>query len=83
MQVTFLHPRDSTILEADVDQNTTGERCIRGLLDDKFIDPAPSGRPYGLQVSRTQRQVLPSMTMQQAGVVGGDHLPVLQEEQGA
>lgn len=83
MQITFLHPRDSRTLEADVEPLTNGERCVRGLVESRFIEPPTRNRPYSLVVSRSQRQILPSTTMQQAGVVEGDSLAVLQMEQGA
>ena len=83
MEVNFLHHRDSKLFNADVDPDTTGETCIRGLIESKFIKKAPSSRPYGLSLNRTNKQILARTTMQEAGVVGGDSIQVLQEEQGA
>jgi hypothetical protein len=83
MNLNFLHPRISTAFKADVDATTTGETCIQGLIDAKFIDAPPQGRPYSLVVTRNQKQILPTTTMQEAGVMPGDSLAVLQMEQGA
>ena len=83
MNVVFLHPRDSRAFEARVDADTTGTTCIQGLVDSKFLEPAPRGRPYALLVTRTQQQMLPSTTIQEAGVQESDSLAVLQMEQGA
>ncbi len=83
MKVTFLHPRESLTCEADVDPTTTGETCIRGLVGVDFIHEAPTGRPYTLVHTRTQRQVLPTTTMQEAGVNHGDSVAIQQMEQGA
>ncbi len=83
MRVKFLNPHLSTTFSADVDPYTTGGRCIQELIDADFIEQAPVGRPYALQVTRTQRQILPAMTMQDAGVIDNDALAILQMEQGA
>lgn len=83
MKVTFLDPRESRSFQAEVDPQTTGETCIQGLIEANFIQPPPSGLPYSLLVTRTQRQVLPSTTMGDANVQENDALAVLQMEQGA
>lgn len=83
MEIQLLHPQNSAAFKADVDPTTTGATCIRGLIDAGFLTPAPSGRPYSLMVSRTRTQILPSTTMQEAGVIPQDSLAVLQMEQGA
>ncbi len=83
MKINLLHPRTSQAFTADVDPNTTGATCIQGLIDQKFIEPAPRGRPYALQVTRTSKQVLSTTTMQEAGVQENDALAVHQMEQGA
>ena len=83
MKVTFLDPRESISFHAEVNAETTGETCIQGLIEAKFIQPPPRGLPYSLLVTRTQRQVLPSMTLGDANVQENDALAVLQMEQGA
>lgn len=83
MRVRFLNPRDSRAFESDVDPETTGQRCIDGLIDAEFIQRAPEDRPYQLVVTRTNRQCLPAMTMQEAGVIEDDAIAVHQAERGA
>jgi len=83
MELSFLHPRTSMAFKAQVEPSTTGETCIRGLINAQFVDDPPPGRPYSLIVSRTQQQILPSASMQDAGVMPGDVVSVAQNEQGA
>ena len=83
MRVHFLHPRTSTSFGAEVESNTTGQTCIDNLVSSGFLEPAPSGRPYALSVSRNQRQLLPGMSIADAGAQDGDAIAVVQQEQGA
>lgn len=83
MKVNFLHPRDSSTFPAEVDPETTGQTCLAGLIDSKFLSKAPRGRPYSLVITRTQVQVLAQSTMLQSGVQDNDSLAVQQMEQGA
>jgi hypothetical protein len=83
MKVDFLHPRDSRAFPAEVEQDTTAKTCLDQLTVECFIEPAPKGRPYALVVQRTRQQMLPEMTMRDAGVQNNDALAILQQEQGA
>ena len=83
MNVSFFHPRTSVTFQAQVERNTTAIRCIDGLVEAGFIEPAQKNRPYALKLQRTNQQILDSTTMQQAGVQENDDLVVLQAEQGA
>lgn len=83
LRLGFLHPRTSLACTAEVESTATGETCIQGLIDSNFIEAPPADRPYSLILTRTQRQILPTMTMQEAGVQPGDSLAVLQMEHGA
>ena len=83
MTVYFLHPRDSRTFSADIDPETTGTQCIQGLEQARFLASAPPNQPYTLQLQRTQQQILPATSMQEAGVQDNDQLAVLQREQGA
>lgn len=83
MKIIFLHPTDSLVFPAEVDPDTTGKTCTDNLVAERFIEPPPAGRPYAMAVQRSQRQVLPQMTMQEAGVQDKDALVILQQEQGA
>lgn len=83
MNVVFLHPRDSRTYSAEVAPDTTGEKCLQGLIEGNFLEPAPDDRPYSMQVSRTQQQLRDEMTVAQAGVQEGDSIAVLQREHGA
>lgn len=83
MNVTFLHPRESRTFPADVDPETTGQTCLTNLVSERFLEPPPSGRPYYLVLQRTQRQILPAMTMREAEVQDRDAFAVLQQDQGA
>jgi hypothetical protein len=57
--------------------------CVDNLVGAKFIESAPDDRPYAMVVQRTQKQALPQMTMQEAGVLDNDSLAILQMERGA
>ena len=83
MKIEFMHPRHSLTFPADVDEDTTGRTCIDNLVGEGFIPPPASGQPYAIVVQRTNRQLLPQTTMQEAQVVNGDSLCILQQEQGA
>jgi hypothetical protein len=83
MKATFLHPRTSEAFTADVEPNTTGKTCVDELIKANFIQPPPEGRPYGLLVTRTNKQMLSSMTMEQAGVGPDEIIAIIQMEQGA
>lgn len=83
MQVAFLHHRTSAAYQAEVDPGTTGETCIQSLIDARFIEPNQPERPYSLIVTRTQKQLLPATSMQEAEVVAGDSIAIQQMEQGA
>ena len=83
MEVTFFHPRGSYTFPADVDADTTGQTCLENLIEKDFLKPPSDGQPYVLLRKTTNRQILPSMTMEQAGVQDEDGIQVLQQEQGA
>jgi hypothetical protein len=83
MNVKFLHPRDSRVFAAEVDNNTTVSTCVDNLVSVNFMEPAAAGRPYAMVVQRTQRQALLPMTMQEVGVIDNDSLAILQMERGA
>ena len=83
MEIVFLHPRTSETFGADVEPNTTGQTCTDNLVHYGFMEPAPPDRPYMMVVARTQRQLLPQMTIQEVGVQDNDALAILQQEQGA
>lgn len=81
--VGFLHPRTSKVFEADVETHTTGEECITGLIQAGFIEVAPAERPYSMTVTRTQKQFLPAMRMQDVGAQAGEQFSIQQVERGA
>lgn len=83
MQALFLHPRGGKVFEADVEPHTTGEQCINGLVEAKFLEPASTERPYTMIATRTQKQLLPAMRMQDVGAQQGDQFSVQQMERGA
>lgn len=83
MTVTFLHPRTSLVFDADVDSNTTGEQCLAGLVEAKFIEPPSAEHPYSMVVARTSKQFLPTMRMEDVGAEPGERFAIQQMERGA
>lgn len=83
IDLMFLHPRESRVFEAEVGPATTALTCVQNLIEQRFLETPPRGRPYSLQVTRTQRQIPPETTMREAGVRPGDSLAIHQMEQGA
>lgn len=83
MNVTFYDSRSSSTYSANVDAETTAQRCIEGLVSAAFLAPMPEDRPYRLKLQRTNQELLDSTTMEAAGVRDKDDLVVLQEEKGA
>jgi hypothetical protein len=88
VKVTFTHPRENgRIFAADINLQCTGQMAIQGLLlgneAGPFLEAAAAGRPYELSVKRTQMNITPNMTFEQAGVVDGDVIEVRQRGQGA
>ena len=89
MQVSFLHPRDSSSFIGEVAPQCTAAVALKGLQapdateTGPFLDPPPPGRPYELVLSRTSTALTPNTTMAQAAVVDGDVLEVRQAGMGA
>ena len=87
IEVQFANPRDSRVFIAELDPACTGRQAIQGLLiggeDGPFLEPAPPGRPYGLAVMRTGKQIPPNVSFAEAQVINGDVIEVLQSGQGA
>ena len=83
MNVVFLHPRQSGTFAAEIGAETTGEKCLQGLIESNFLEPAPSDQPYEMQVSRTRQQLGKEMTVGNADVQEGDTIAVLQRSYGA
>jgi hypothetical protein len=82
IEVRFLNPRDSAILEADVSLICTGDEALKGLTagqeSDAFLTARP-GESFELVVSRNQRVIEPTMTFGEAGVVDGDTITIVIE----
>ena len=76
MNVTFLHPATGESFEADCEPGCTGEMALQGLKDQDFIDTR-HGASYSLVLKRTNKQILPDMTLGTAGVIEGDSIGVL------
>jgi hypothetical protein len=88
VRVTFTHPRDGgRSFAAKINPQCTGQMAIEGLIlgneDGSFLDVAPQGRPYELTVKRTQTNITPNMTFEQADVQDDDVIEVRQRGQGA
>ena len=87
IEVHFIHPRSSKRFTAGISTQCTGQQAIQGLLigddDGPFLEAAPSGRPYELVVTSTQKAITPNMTFEQAGVRNDDIIEVRQAGQGA
>jgi hypothetical protein len=88
VKVTFTHPRDGgRSFDANINPQCTGQMAIQGLLlgdeGGAFLEAAAPGRPYELAVKRSQTNIPPNMTFEQAGVQDGDVIEVRQSGQGA
>jgi hypothetical protein len=88
INVTFTHPREGgRSFSAKISPQCTGQMSIEGLMlgneDGPFLDVTPPGRPYELVLMRTHKDILPSMTFEQAGVMDDDVIEVRQAGQGA
>jgi hypothetical protein len=89
VRVTFTHPRDGgRSFSAKINPQCTGQMAIQGLLlgnadDGPFLAAAAPGRPYELIVKRSQTNITPNMTFEQAGVQDDDVIEVTQRGQGA
>jgi hypothetical protein len=88
MEIRFTHPTNSGyIFIADVEPACTGQQAILGLLagdevNGPFLPTPPPGRPYELVLARTQQQIAPNMSFEEANVIEGDVIDVLQLGQG-
>jgi hypothetical protein len=82
IEIVFVHPTDMPIsLVADVSTQCTGQEILNELGRDvdgtgSFLRSLPDGQPYHLLVARTQKAISPNMTLEQAGVVGGDRIDI-------
>ena len=87
MEVQFRHPRTYLLLIADVSPQCSGEQALAGLLSDygegPFLSSRGSGEPYELYLRRTETNITPHMTFEEAGVVDGDLIDVLLPMTGA
>lgn len=88
LRVTFTHPREGgRSFAANINPQCTGQMAIQGLLlgneDGAFLEAAAPGRPYELTVKRSQTNITPNMTFEQAGVQDDDVIEVRQSGQGA
>lgn len=83
MRVIFMHPRDSGTFEADVDDDTSAQTCIDNLVSEKFLPREAKDQPYTLTLDRTQKQILKTMTMSEAGARDNDTISIIQQERGA
>jgi hypothetical protein len=88
VRVTFTHSRDGGSFVANINPQCTGQMAIQGLIlgneeDGPFLQAAPPGRPYELVVKRSQVNITPNMTFEQADVQDDDVIEVRQRGQGA
>jgi hypothetical protein len=82
VEVQFLHPRNATVLVADIDPEITGREVLQILLEDAFITPIQSGEAYGIYIERLRDHIAPNMTFAQAGVIDKDVLQITLAGQG-
>ncbi len=89
VDVTFFHPRDSSLtLAADIGVDVTAEEVIEELMRDAdgtgpFLPPLQDGEDYLLSLRRTKQALSPDMTFAQAGVTTGDAIAVIKNAIGA
>lgn len=89
VDVTFMHPRDSSqTLAADIGVDVTAEEVIQELMRDAdgtgpFLPPLQAGEDYLLSLRRTKQAIAPDMTFAQAGVASGDAIAVVKNAIGA
>jgi hypothetical protein len=81
LELQFWHPVGNQIFTAYVNPLCTGQQAVQGLmagdLDGPFLE-SNSTRTYELMVKRSQQIITSRMTFEQAGVVNGDVIEVLQ-----
>ena len=68
---------------AEVEDATTGQDCIDNLVKENFLVTEPQERPYTLTLKSTQKEILRSMNMKEAGVQDNDTIQIIQLEKGA
>ncbi len=74
--VRFNHPRDGSILTAEIGSLTTGEQCIEGLMKAGFLDPAFLSKGYyALEVR--QKTIQLSLPVIEAWIGEGEEITVL------
>ena len=83
IEVRFLHPRNITVLVADISPQCTGAEALQELQADDgtgaFLTPPQTGEFYGLVLKRDPApavDITPNMTFAQAGVQSGDMVEV-------
>jgi hypothetical protein len=83
LQITCQEKNRPDTFEAEVAADCTGQEIVRGLVEAGYL-AAPSGnRSYRLTNGRTGVEIVPSMTLEQAGVVPGEVLTVTSDHHGA
>lgn len=83
INVTFLHPRGSNKLSAEIGVDVTGEKAIGELVEADFIDRPNDRFPYSLQLQRTSASLPLSVRLVESGVKDGDVIAVTQPSEGA
>ena len=83
MDVRFLSPHDSRVIEAEVEPTTTAGQVLVDLVGCNFLVPPTPSRAYGLVNGRTGQSLLPGQRLNDAGVRHGDVVEVIQATEGA
>jgi hypothetical protein len=88
MDLTFLHPDQSNEkFKMGVAPQATPRQCVQQLIKGDhlgpWLEPAQTGRPYELVLSRTQKLLDGDTPLGTAGVLTGDTLAVMRPGQGA
>jgi hypothetical protein len=88
VKVTFTYARNGgRSFVANINPQCTGQMAIQGLIlgneEGSFLEAPPPGRPYELILKRSQENITPNMTFEQAGVQNDDVIEVRQAGHGA
>ncbi len=80
LELQFRHPRNSTVIIADVRPQCSAEEALEALLSDngegRFLSPLAPGAAYELYIHRTNTYIGPHTTFKQAGAIDGDLIDV-------
>src|SRR6185369_3687452 len=70
LELHFRHPRNPTVMVADLEPQCTAEEALAALLSDngegRFLIPLARGVPYELHIPRSDTYMAPHTTFEEA-----------------